>query len=245
MNGPAIGNCRGVCLAEVLIALAAGAVVLSATVQSLDHFERRLSKQHVAAAQAQDLRIGLKVLEDELRLIGAGASASEPPLHVAGRQDIEFSANLGGLVTTLTDAISPVQQELPVVSGADWPKGKRILVCDRERCAESRLARDGRKALLNLTAPLAYDFAAGSEVRVANRVRYYVKTDRNGPARVMRDVDGGANPLIGEVARFQLSYFDRTGAPTTDPFRVTRVRIDAAVGEGRQRAIRDIGFRGR
>ena len=245
MSRRPIGNCRGVCLAEVLIALAAGAVVLSATVQSLDHFERRLSKQHVVAAQAQDLRIGLKVLEDELRVMGAGASASEAPLHVADRQDVEFTANLSGLVTTLADPVSPVQQELPVVNGADWPKGKRILVCDRMQCAESRLARDGRKTTLSVAAPLGHEFAPGSEVRVVNRVRYYVKTDRNGPARVMRDVDGGANPLIGEVARFQFSYFDRTGAPTTDPLQVTRVRIDAAVGEGRNRVIRDIGLRGR
>ena len=63
MSRRPIGNCRGVCLAEVLIALAAGAVVLSATVQSLDHFERRLSKQHVVAAQAQDPPVRLQVLE--------------------------------------------------------------------------------------------------------------------------------------------------------------------------------------
>lgn len=244
MNRLTIGNCRGVCLAEVMIALAAGAVVLAATLQSLDHFERRLSKQHVAAAWAQDLRIGLKVFEDDLRAIDAGASPSDTPLYVTGREDIEFTANLGGLVTTLTDTVSSTQQDLPVVNGTDWSKGKRIFVCDRERCTEGRLARDGRKTLLSVAAPLGRDFTAGSEVRVANRVRYYVKRDRNGIARVMRDVDGGANPLIGEIARFQLGYFDRAGAPTTDPSRVARVRIEAAVGGNRNAVVRDIGFRG-
>jgi hypothetical protein len=230
---------------EVMIALATGAVVLAATLQSLDHFQHRLSKQHVTAAQAQDLRIGLKVLEDELRAVGTGSSPSEPPLSVTGRQEIEFAANLGGLVTTLTDTVSSTQQELPVVNGTGWSKGKRILVCDRERCAEGRLVRDGRARTLSVAAPLGCDFAAGSQVRVANRARYYVKADQDGIARVMREVDGGANPLIGEIARFQFSYFDRDGAPTTDPPRVARVRIEAAVGDSRNAVVRDIGFRGR
>ncbi|MBI5777725.1 MAG: hypothetical protein HY444_10095 [Nitrospirae bacterium] len=245
MNRRPIGNCRGVCLAEVMIALAAGAVVLASTLQSLDHFQHRLSKQHVTAAQAQDLRIGLKVLEDELRAIGTGSSLSEAPLSVTGRQEIEFAANLGGFVTTLTSAVSSIQQDLPVMNGTDWPKGKRILVCDRERCVEGRLARDGRARTLSMAGPLGHDFAAGSEVRVANSVRYYVKADQDGIARVMREVDGGANPLIGEIARFQFGYFDRAGAATTDPSRVARVRIEAAVGDGRNAVVRDVALRGR
>jgi hypothetical protein len=228
-----------------MIALAAGAVVLAATLQSLDHFQHRLSKQHATASQEQDLRIGLKVLEDELLAAGTGVSPSGAPLSLTGRQDIEFAANLGGLVTRLTEAASSAQQELPVENGTGWSKGKLILVCDRERCAEGRLARDGRARTLSMMGPLGQDFEAGSEVRVVNRVRYYVKEDGNGAARVMREVDGGTNPLIGEVARFQLGYFNRDGVPTTDPSRVTRVRVEAAVGEGRTPVVRDIGFRGR
>lgn len=245
MNRPPIGNCRGVCLAEVMIALAAGAVVLAATLQSLDHFERRLSKQHVAAAQAQDLRIGLKIVEDELRLAGTGSREPDAPLRVAGRQEIEFLANLNGLVTVLAVPVSSVQQELPVLNGTGWPKGKRVVVCDREHCAEGRLARDGRKGTLSVMEPLGRDFAAGSEVRVANQVRYYLKTDREGTTNVMRDVDGGANPLIERVERFQLRYFDRGGTLTTDPLCVVLVRIEAAVGDGRNAVVRDVGVRGR
>jgi Tfp pilus assembly protein PilW len=242
MSRRSIRNCRGVCLAEVMIALAAGAVVLSATLESLNHFDRRLSKQQTAAAQAQDLRIGLKVLEDELRIIDAGASPTAAPLSVAGRQEIEFGANLGGLVTTLTDAVSSVQQEIPVLNGTDWPKGKGVLVCDREHCAEGRLARDGRKALLNVVAPLGRDFEAGSHVRVVNRVRYSVKTDRNGMACLMRDVDGGVNALIRDLARLEFNYFDGDGALTADPSRVIRVRINAAMGEDRAVTVKDVGI---
>jgi Tfp pilus assembly protein PilE len=245
MNRRPTGNCRGICLVEVMIALAAAAVVLAATLQSLDHFERRLSKQHVAAARTQDLRLGLKVLEDELRMIGTGSAPSGTPVQAAGQHEIEFAANLGGLVTTLTDTVSSAQQELPVRNGTDWSKGKRILVCDREHCAEGRLARDGRAQALSLMGPLGSDFATGSEVRAVNNVRYYVKADRTGAPRLMREIDGGANPLIGEIAQFQLSYFDRNGAPTVDPSQVTRVRIEAAAKGDRNPVIRDVGVRGR
>lgn len=245
MSVQAIGDDRGVCLAEVMIALAAGAVVLAATLQSLDHFERRLSKQHVTAAQTQDLRVGLQVLEEELRMAEAGAAPSESPLSVVGHDAIEFCANLGGLVTTLAAGVSSTQQDLPVSNGTGWPKGKRILVCDRERCVEGRLARDGGRTSLSLTAPLGRQFPPGSEVRVLNHVRYSVKTDRSGQARVMREVDGGANPLIGAVARFQFSYFARDGAPISDPSRVARVRIEAMVGDDRVPVVQDIGLRGR
>lgn len=235
----------GACLAEALIATAAGLVVLAATLQALDLFERRLSSQHVAAARVQDLRIGLKVLEEEVRAAGSASPAPGAALVVAGPQEIEFEANLGGLVTTLTGPVSSGQQELPVVDGAGWPKGKRVLVCDREHCAEGKLARDGQKSLLSVTAPLEHDFAAGSEARVVNRVRYYVKTERNGPARLMRAVDGGANPLIGELTRFHVTYLDRDGLPATDPSRVACLHVEAAVGGDPAALVRDIGLRGR
>jgi hypothetical protein len=245
MSRRPIVNCRGVCLAEAMIALAAASVVLTASIQTLDHFERRLSRQHVAAARTQDLRIGLRIIEDDVRAIVAPPAPSETPLASAGRQTVEFHANLGGLVTTLAAPVSSSQQDLPVVNGSGWPKGKRILVCDRERCAESRLAEDGRKAQLGIASPLERDFQAGSEVRVANRVRYYVKADRNGSVRLMREVDGGANPLIGELSRFQFGYFGRDGAPAPDPLRAARIRIEAAVGDERIPVSREIGVRGR
>jgi len=244
MNRPALRNCRGTCLAEVMIALAAGAVVLSATLQSLSHFDRQLSAQHRAVAQTQDARIGLTIVADELRLAGTVSPSAGTPVLAAGRQDIVFLANLGGLVTTLTESVPAGRQELPVLNGTDWPKGKRVLVCDREHCVESRLARDGRRRVLNLTEPLGLDAPAGSEVRVVNQVRYYLRTDRAGKTSVMRDVDGGANPLIGHVGRFELTYFDRDGGPTDDPSRVTRVRIEAAVGDSRKTVVRDVGLRG-
>lgn len=236
-------NCAGICLAEFMIAMAAGAVVLSATILTLNHFQHRLLNQHDTMARHQDMRIGLRVMEAELRVAGSGAALSEQAVLKADPQEIKFLANLDGLITTLTEPVSASQQELKVGGGSDWPKGKRIVVCGADRCAESRLAHDGRRRALSLTSPLGQDFPTGSAVFVSNQVRYYVGRDRRGGTTVMRQVDGGANPLVGDVARFRLRYLDRDGKPTQDAGRVSRVRMEIAVGDGRQVLTREVGLR--
>lgn len=53
---------------------------------------------------------------------------------------------------------------------------------------------------------------------------------RTGDGVLRRDAGGGAQPIIDDVRRFNLSYFDRAGVPTTDPSRVASVRIQLEVG---------------
>ena len=240
-----VNDCTGICLAELMIAMAAGAVVLSAAMQALTHFQQRLWAQHDAIARHQDLRIGMEVMEAELRLAGTGALPFSQALLKAEQQEVEFLANLGGLATTLTGPVSPSQSELTVHDGSDWSTGKRVVVCGSDRCAEGRLARDGQRHTLSLTEPIGQTFPTGSLVYVSNQVRYYLGKDRHGNSSLMRQVDGGANSLIGAVARFQLAYLGRDGKPTRDPVRVARVRVDVAVGDGRRTMTSEVGLRGR
>ena len=59
------------------------------------------------------------------------------------------------------------------------------------------------------------------------RVTYLL---RPGESILRRDAGGGAQPIIEGVHRFVLTYFDRAGAPTADPARVTLIRISVEVG---------------
>lgn len=240
-------NERGLCLLETMVALAAGAMVLSATIQALSHFERRLWGQLDTMARHQDLRIGMRIMEEELRLAGTSTALPEagPSTAVlnAGSQEIVFAANLDGLTATVTQPAVPGQQGLTVNDGSAWPKGKQIVVCGGEHCAESRLARDGRSTSLSLTGPLGHAFPVGSTVAVSNQVRYYLKQDGRGRATLMRQVDGGANTLVGDVASFRLRYVDREGMPTQEPARVARVRMELAVGDGGRVFVSEVGFR--
>lgn len=223
----------GICLAELLIALTAGAVVLSAVLQSLDHFQGRLWSQIETIDRQQELRIGLKIFVDELRLAGTGASPSSPPLVSAEPQQIIFLANLEGRQTFLTAPVQDNAWQLPVLDGSDWPKGKRLLVCEFRRCREGRLSQDGQLSILSLMEPLGQPFAAGHPVVVSNVVRYYMGRNRNGQPTLMREVDGGANPLIADVTNFRLLYAGADGRPTADLAMLSRIRIELQVGTGR------------
>jgi len=244
MRNPLASN-AGICLAEVMVAMAAGGVILSATFQALTLFESKLTNQQSIINRHQDQRLGLHVLEDELRLIGTGTPKDMPAMLMLGAQELEFTANLDNLTTVLTEPVSALQQDLPVLNGSNWNEGKRIVICSTDHCVEGVLTRDGRRASLNLTAPLGAAFPAGSEVFVSNRVRYYVSALSGGKRNVMRQVDGGANAIIGDVTQFQLDYFNRQGQPTREADSVSRVRIELAVGHDRQGVISEVGLRGR
>ncbi|MFQ5993335.1 MAG: PilW family protein [Nitrospiraceae bacterium] len=233
----------GMSLIELLIAMTAAAAVLSTSIQAITHFEQRWRVQQETMAQQQDLRIGLQVFEEELRAAGSGAPFWESAVVVAQPQEIQFRANLSGRITTLTAPVSPTQLSILVEDGAGWPGGKRLWVCDAERCAESRLARRGRRQMIAMTEPLGQAFPEGSVATVSNDVRYYLRTGETGDASIMRQVDGGANPLIGGVDTFRLSYVDRHGVPTEDAACVARVRILLAVSDSRRVIIREVGLR--
>lgn len=235
----------GVSLIELMIALTAGGVVLAITYHALSHFEQRLGEQQGSMVQHQELRIGMRIVEDELRAAGSGATPAEAAILKAEEQEVEFWANLSRLATTLTSQVSATQQVLAVANGSGWRKGKRVVVCGTEQCAVSSLAQSGRSATLSLTSPLGLAFPAGSQVTVTNRVRYYLKRNGTGENRLMRQIDGGAHLLISDVSWFRLTYFDSAGQPTTDAAQVARVRVELAVGADQQVVTKDVGLRGR
>ncbi|WP_447978139.1 PilW family protein [Candidatus Nitrospira bockiana] len=238
------GDDRGICLLEVMIAATAGFVVLSASLQAAEHFERRFSSQQHVMSRHQDQRLGVHVLEEELRLAGSGAPAGADAVLTAEPQAVEFLANLDGLVTRLSGPVTGLAVDLPVANAQGWRQGKRIIVCEGPRCVEQGLLTDGTRGLLRMTAPLGQSFPAGSEVYVSNRVRYYLGKGRSGRTSVMRMVDGGANTIVGEVAEFRLVYLGKDGQPTTDPARIARVGITLRVGDDRRALITEVALRG-
>lgn len=225
------------------MSLVAGLAVLAAAFEMLRHFQQRMTTQQRRIAAVQDARLGLQVLEAELRLAGTGALPTAPPLLKAEEQEVEFQANLSSLATTLTETAIAGQVDLAVQAGIGWPKGKRVVLCAAEQCAENKLARDGRSHGLTLAVPLSQVFSAGSTVTVTNQVRYYLREDAQGKFTLMRMVDGGANALIGRLAAFRLDYYDRRGRPTQVSRSVTRVGVNLGMEDGGWKATREIGIR--
>ncbi|MBS0171710.1 MAG: prepilin-type N-terminal cleavage/methylation domain-containing protein [Nitrospira sp.] len=233
----------GVSLIELLIALAISSVGISAAIQAFAAYGLRLGQQHVAMIENQELRLGMDVLCSELRLAASGFLGGEAPFLKADDDEAEFFANLSGLTTNLTQSADAGRQDLSVEDGADWPKGKQIVMCTATHCAWNRLAADGRKNTLALAMLPTEPFQARTAVFLLNRVRYYVKPQGNGLLRLMRDVDGGASTVLSDVRRFHLRYFNRLGSVTEDVREMVRVQVTIEVGMQGARLTREIAIR--
>lgn len=227
----------GTSLTELMFAMLAGLVVFVATLQALSYFQRQLMRQQREVAQQQDLRLGLEVLEQELRLAGSSS------LTIAAQDVVEFSANLQGLSTTVTAAAASGQTALSVEDGRGWDDGKSIVACWTERCETLVLARDGQRHLLTVTQPLTRAIPSGAFLFLLNRVRYYSRRDDQGVLRLLRQVDGGASVLVGDIRQARFFYFDENGQAVTQPALVRLVVVEVMMSDHGIRTVRGISLK--
>lgn len=227
----------GTSLAELMFAMAAGLVVLAATLQALSYFQQRFTRQQHEIAQQQDLRVGLEVLEQELRLVGSGS------LITAAQDVVEFSANLQGLSTTVTAGVAVGQTTLSVDDGRGLDNGKTAAVCWMEHCESLVMARDGQRRLLTITQPLTRTIPAGAFVSLLNRVRYYSRRDDQGVLRLLRQVDGGSSVLVGDIREARFSYWDENGQVVSQPALVRLVVVEVKMSDQGIREVREISLR--
>jgi hypothetical protein len=209
-----------------MFAMGAGMVVLGATLQALSYFQQQFMRQQREVAQQQDLRLGLEVLEQELRLAGSG-----------------FLANLQGLGTTVTAEGAIGQITLSVEDGRGWDDRRTIVVCWAEECETLALARDGQRRLLTVTQPLTRVIPSGAFVFLLNRVRYYSRSDDQGVLRLLRQVDGGASVLVGDIKEARFSYWDENGQAVTQPALVRLVVVEVTMSDQGIRTVREISLR--
>lgn len=227
----------GTSLIEMMFAIAAGLVVLTATLQTLSYFQKQFMRQQREVAQQQDLRLGLEVLEQELRLAWSGS------LDTATSDSVEFSANLAGLSTTVTATAAVGQTVLSVDDGRGWEDQKTIVACWAELCETLALARDGQRRLLTVTQPLTRAIPSGAFVSLLNHIRYYSRRDAQKVLRLLRQVDGGASVLVGDIREARFSYWDENGQVVTGSAKVRLVVVEVILSDRGFRAVRGISLR--
>ncbi len=219
----ALHSQRGFSLIEVMTAMAAGLVVLGAALQSLVYFQREFARQHEQVVQQQDVRLGLELFEQELRLAGSGS------LSVVRPDSIEFTANVSGLMTNVIAPAPAGYSTLAVEDGRGWPDHKLVRVCWNDLCEHFTLARAGQRNLLTLVEPTPRPIPSGASIMVINRIRYYSRLDERGILRWLRQIDGGASVLAENIARFSLSYWDAQRRPTVYPDSVRSLLVEIAL----------------
>ena len=228
---------RGTSLLELMGAMVAGLVVLGATLQSLSYFQEQFARQQNGLILEQDLRLSLELLEDEMRLAKAGSFSSILP------DQLEFTANIHGLATNVT-ATAPIgQTTLSVNDGRGWSERKGVLVCWNDHCEQFTLARAGQRYLLTFVEPAPREIPAGAAVTASNRVRYYSRSDERGSLRLLRQIDGGASVLVGDIEDMRFSYWDKWGQVTAQPARVRRIVVEVSRPRQASKVIRDISLR--
>lgn len=235
--GRILSDCDGVCLSELMISLAIGAAVLATALSTLNIVQTHAGKHHRTLNHQQDLRVGLEVFEQEIRLATADA------IETAAPKEFLFRANLADHRTTTTAEVSPGTSVLPVVDGRAWGEGKTVQLCGRHVCESHRLARPGQRYQLTLVEPVGTVFPEGAVLQVINRVKYYVKRNQSGTSNLMRMVDGGASVLIGELGDLELSYWNDMGQETTQPSQVRRVVLEIHSSHPLHRMVREVSIR--
>ena len=226
----------GFTLIELILSLAIGVAVLAATLDIFTVAKTHADKQFTAVRQQQDMRLGLEVFEQEVRL------ATADSIQTADQDRILFYANLGALWTNTTGTLLPGQSVITVQDGSGWGVGKTIMICGASHCESHRLAQAGQKNQLTLLEPLEATFPAGAAVEVRNRVVYYAKQEENGTTQLMRMVDGGASVMVGGLIDFQLSYWDEMGKRTNAISRVKRIALEIHSDQPRGRMLRDVSI---
>ncbi len=232
-----VSDNRGVCLTELMVSLTAGAIVLAAALKAVNVAQAHVSKQHNDLRHQQDLRLGLEVFEQEVRLAVADSIVSATP------DEFRFYANINARRTVTSGAVVPGQSVIAVQDGSGWSEGKTIIICGYQACETHRLSRSGQHYQLTLTEPVALSFPAGSSVEVSNRVVYYTKRDEPGTVKLMRMVDGGANILIGDLGDLHFSYWDEHGHVAQQPSLVRRVVLEIESNRSLHRMAREISLR--
>ncbi len=216
-------NQSGSSLLELLGATAAGLVVFGAALQSFSYFHQQFLKQRDQIMQAQEVRLSLELLAQELHLASIGS------LSVVRPDAVEFTANISGLMTKVTAPGLVGETTLAVEDGRGWPDNKLVGVCWNEQCDSFMLARGGHRSLLAFAEPIARPIPAGASAMVRNRVRYYSRLDERGILRFLRQIDGGASVLVGHVESVMFSYWDAQGRKTGHPKQVRRVIVEITV----------------
>jgi len=218
---------KGSSLIELLIAMTLSLILLANAFHLLATQHRQYIIQDGIAEAQQNLRTGIDMMANEIRLAGHGVPAGAPKILAMEKEEIEFLANLNECVTWLTERVQPGQTMISVGSGQDFQAGKHIYLCDADSCEQHSLAKDGASHLLTLQEPVErlQPFGIGSRVNVVNQVRYYLNSKDPTNRKLIREIDHGAVSLAEQVAGVTFDYLDRDGLVTTVSSNVRRVQI--------------------
>lgn len=227
----------GMCLSELMVALAIGTLVLAGSLEAFNIVQAQAVRQQRTMTVQQEMRLGLEVFEQEVRM------ASSSTIAIARSDRFEFLANIHGLRTVTTGPVLSGQTVLPVQNGSGWGEGKTVVLCGPSGCEFLQLANQGQRSQLLLGGPVRGLYPAGASVEVRNRVTYYIRGEDGDHKELMRQIDGGAGVLIGNLQSVRLSFWDEWGGAVAEIGRITRVAVELLPTVGAPLVVREVTVR--
>lgn len=227
----------GMCLSELMVAMAIGTLVLAGSLEALNLTQSRAVRQQRTMTMQQEVRLGLEVFEQEVRM------ASSATIVTAMPDRLEFLANVHALRTVTTGGVSAGQTVLPVQNGSGWEAGKPVVLCGLSGCESHRLGSPGQRSQLQLSSPVRGSYPAGASIEVQNRVTYYTRMNDGDRMQLMRQIDGGAGALIDNLQSVRFSYWDEWGRTAAEIGRITRVVLDLLPVGGESTTVREVSVR--
>lgn len=185
-------------------------------------------RQEDTAEAQQQARTAVDFMVREIGLLGFGLPEGDAKILKASGQEVEFLANLHAAAARLTTTAQDGLNRLSIryENGSDQFKhGKTVSICSPDHCERHVLAEDGGVDHLQLTEGMTNLFPPNSTVHIINQVRYALKPVDAVQFKLIRTVDGGANPVAEGLADMELVYLDREGQIATVLTDIHRIQI--------------------
>jgi type II secretory pathway pseudopilin PulG len=219
---------RGTSLVELMVSSLIFLLVAAGGMRFLILQHQWAVRQEDTAEAQQQVRAAVDFMGREIGLLGFGLPEGAAKILKASGQEVEFLANLHAAAARLTETAQDGLSRLSIQyeNGSDqFKQGKTVSICSLDYCERHVLAKDGGIDNLQLTEGITNNFPPNSTVQIINRVRYALKPEDASHFKLIRTVDGGANPVAEGLAALELVYLDRAGQTTTVLVDIRRIQI--------------------
>ncbi len=219
---------QGTSLVELMVSSLVFLLVAAGGMKFLILQHQWAVRQEDAAEAQQQARAAVDFMGRELGLLGFGLPEGDAKILKASGQEVEFLANLHAAAARLTTTTQDGLNRLSIryENGSDqFKQGKTVSICSLDHCERHVLAKDGGTGDLELEQGVTRVFPPESTVQIINQVRYALKPMDAAHFKLIRTVDGGANPVAEGLAGLELVYLDRAGQAAMALADIRRIQI--------------------
>ena len=221
---------NGVTLIELLIALAASAILTAVLYGTFIRHQKIYTTQDQVADMQQNVRIAMDQMTREIRMAGYGGNILAIFGNVNGFTNIVTPAS-DAITVIFADEVGELKQnaskgaqQVKVTDASIFNTDKKKYLCLNG--LSNYLIRNVSTDTVTLAAPLAEDHPIHQPVYLIKAVSYYIGVS-GGKSTLRRNENtgGGGQPLAENIETLEFSYIDAKGDVTANPPDIRMVKV--------------------